>query len=257
MMRPTEPRGERPERLLARLGIASRREIGRWVDAGRLAADGHVLSGGERISAEAHLMLDGKPLELPRQRASRRVLMYHKPVGEIVTRHDPEGRPIVFAALPRLDGGRWVVVGRLDIATAGLLLFTSDGALAARLMHPRHALERRYLVRVHGAPSAADCRRLLGGVELDDGPARFLDCRPCGGPGGTNHWYQVSLAEGRNREVRRLFETIGFEVSRLKRIGFGPLELPRALGRGAWQELDSAGIEALDKASRAVTLVRE
>ncbi len=246
-----EPAEDRPERLLSRLGIASRREIARWVDTGRLAADGHVLKGGERISAAAKLTLDGRPLELPRAQTGRRVLMYHKPVGEIVTRDDPAGRPTVFAALPRLAGARWVVVGRLDIATAGLLLFTSDGALAARLMHPSHAIERRYLVRVHGEPTAADRRRLLAGVELEDGPARFLSCRACARRSGSNYWYLVSLAEGRNREVRRLFEAVGFEVSRLKRIGFGPLALPRDLERGAWRELGATEVKMLDRASRA------
>ncbi|MGH8160615.1 MAG: pseudouridine synthase [Gammaproteobacteria bacterium] len=245
-----EPAEDRPERLLSRLGIASRREIARWVDEGRLASDGHVLKGGERIKANARLTLDGRPLELPRAQAGRRVLMYHKPVGEIVTRDDPEGRPTVFESLPRLAGARWVVVGRLDVTTAGLLLFTSDGALAARLMHPRHVVERRYLVRVHGEPGAPELRRLLGGVELEDGPARFLACRACARRSGTNYWYLVSLAEGRNREVRRLFEAVGFEVSRLKRIGFGPLSLPRDLDRGTWRELDAADIKMLDRASR-------
>jgi 23S rRNA pseudouridine2605 synthase len=240
--------GERPERLLSRLGIASRREIARWVDGGRLAADGQALKGGERINSAMRITLDGRRLELPRERAARRVLMYHKPVGEIVTRHDPESRASVFAALPPLAGGRWVVVGRLDIATAGLLLFTSDGALAARLMHPRHALERRYLVRVHGDFDAASRRRLLAGVELEDGPARLLACRPCGRSGGSNQSYIVTLAEGRNREVRRLFEAVGCEVSRLKRIGFGPLALPRDLKRGAWRDLDAPQVKALDRA---------
>ncbi|MDN5863611.1 MAG: rRNA pseudouridine synthase [Gammaproteobacteria bacterium] len=237
---------DRPERLLPQLGVASRREVARWVDAGRLAVGGRVLKGGERISPDMPLALDGKRLHLPRERAQRRVLVYHKPVGEVVTRHDPEGRSTVFAALPRLRGGRWVVVGRLDIATAGLLLFTTDGDLAARLMHPRHELERRYLARVHGELDGAMRKRLLDGVELEDGPARFLDCRPCGSSSGRNHWFEVALAEGRNREVRRLFEAVGLEVSRLKRIGFGPQTLPRDLRRGCWRELDEAAVVALD-----------
>lgn len=240
--------GERPERLLGRLGVASRREVARWLDAGRLASNGHILRGGERIRPCDRLTLDGRPLALPEERAERRVLLYHKPVGEIVTRHDPEGRPTVFETLPKLAGGRWVVVGRLDVNTAGLLLFSSDGELAARLMHPRFGLERRYLVRVHGSPSNEELRRLIRGVALDDGPARLTSCEPFGRAEGSNRWYRVSLAEGRNREVRRLFEAIGFEVSRLKRIGFGPLTLPRGLRSGAWQELGADEIRALDAA---------
>lgn len=236
--------------MLARLGVASRREVARWVDAGRLSANGRVLKGGERITPGMTLTLDGRRLRLPKGATPRRVIMYHKPVGEVVTRHDPEGRPTVFAALPPVASGRWVVVGRLDIATAGLLLFTTDGDLAARLMHPRYELERRYLVRVRGELDASMRKRLLQGVMLEDGVARFLDCRPRGRANGSNRWYQVSLAEGRNREVRRLFEAAGFNVSRLKRIGFGSQFLPRDLRRGAWRELDENAIAALDAAAR-------
>lgn len=244
---------DRPERLLAQLGIASRREVARWVDAGRLTVGGKALKGGERISASMPLMLDGKRLRLPKASASRRVLMYHKPAGEVVTRHDPEGRPTVFAALPSLQGGRWVVVGRLDIATAGLLLFTTDGDLAAKLMHPRHEIMRSYLVRVHGELTPSIQQQLTQGVELEDGPAKFLDCRPCGRSSGSNNWFQVVLAEGRNREIRRLFEAVGLEVSRLKRIGFGPQSLPRDLRRGHWRELDDAAVARLDDATRLQT----
>ncbi len=245
---PADVAGERPERLLGRLGVASRREVARWLEAGRLASDGHILKGGERIRPGAKLTLDGRPLAVPEERAARRVLLYNKPMGEIVTRHDPEGRPTVFETLPKLAGGRWVVVGRLDVNTAGLLLFTSDGGLAARLMHPRYELERCYLVRVHGSPADEDLRRLVHGIPLEDGPARLIACIPFGRPDGSNRWYRVSLAEGRNREVRRLFEAIGFEVSRLKRIAFGPLALPRGLRPGAWQELGVSEIAALDAA---------
>lgn len=231
---------------MSRLGVASRREVARWVDSGRLAVGGRVLKGGERISPNMPLTLDGKRLRLPRARSTRRVLIYHKPAGEIVTRHDPQGRPNVFASLPRLHGARWVVAGRLDIATSGLLLFTTDGDLAARLMHPRHALERRYLARVHGEVEAATRRRLVRGVDLDDGPARFVHCRPFGRQGGRNHWFRIALAEGRNREVRRLFEAVGLEVNRLKRVGFGPQSLPRNLPCGEWRELGAGAVEALD-----------
>lgn len=241
--------GERPERLLARLGVASRREVARWLAAGRLALDGRVLRGGERVPAGGRLTLDGRPLRLPRAPPLRRVVAYHKPVGEIVTRRDPQGRPSVFAALPPLEAGRWVSVGRLDVATTGLLLFTSDGDLAARLMHPRGGLERRYLVRAHGRLAAADRARLTAGIELEDGPARLETCEPLpGAPSGRNHWYRVSLREGRNREVRRLFAGVGLEVSRLKRIGFGPIELSRALRPGTWRELAAPEIAALEAA---------
>ncbi|MGH8272376.1 MAG: pseudouridine synthase, partial [Gammaproteobacteria bacterium] len=243
--------GERPERLLGRLGVASRREVARWLEAGRLASDGHVLKGGERVRPGAKLTLDGRPLAVPEERAARRVLLYNKPEGEIVTRHDPEGRPTVFETLPKLAGGRWVVVGRLDVNTAGLLLFSSDGTLAARLMHPRYEIERCYLVRVHGSPSEEELRRLIRGIPLEDGLARLTACIPFGRPEGSNCWFRVGLTEGRNREVRRLFEAIGFEVSRLKRIAFGPLALPRGLRRGAWQELGAGEIAALDAAVAA------
>lgn len=238
--------GERPEKLLSRLGIASRREVARWLEAGRLAAGGRRLRGGERVAPGAHLTLDGKPLRLPRGAAPRRVILYNKPAGEIVSRSRHEGRTSVFSALPALTGGRWIAVGRLDVATSGLLLFTTDGALAARLMHPRHAVERRYVVRVHGAPSAADLRRLTGaGVMLEDGPARLASCVALGSAGGSNRWFRVSLAEGRNREVRRIFAAIGLEVSRLRRIGYGTVDLPRRLAPGAWCELDAAAVARL------------
>ncbi len=243
-----ESRGERPEKYLAGLGLASRREIARWIEAGRLAANGSILRGGQRIRARDRLTLDGKPLRVPRSAAERRVLLYHKPVGEIVTRHDPEGRHSVFGALPPVDGGRWVTVGRLDVTTTGLLLFTTDGALAARLMHPRHGVIRTYLVRVHGEVPFDLESRLTRGVRLEDGVARFDSCEPIGRPGHTNRWYRVSLAEGRNREVRRAFEGLGLQVSGLKRIGYGPVALPRNLAPGQWRELDGPEIEELEAA---------
>jgi 23S rRNA pseudouridine2605 synthase len=238
---------DRPERLLAGLGVASRREVARW-----LAVDERVLKGGERIRVSDRLTLDGRPLELPETQAQRRVIVYHKPVGEIVSRRDPEGRPTVFDALPEVAGGRWVAVGRLDVTTCGLLLFTSDGALAARLMHPRHGLERRYLVRVHGSLQPEVQRRLTQGVRLEDGVARLTVCTPLAEStrSGSNRWYRVGLEEGRNREVRRLFEAVGLEVSRLKRIGYGPVSLPRELRRGNWRELAATEIAALDAACR-------
>lgn len=245
-----EGSGERPEKYLAGLGLASRREIARWIEAGRLAANGRTLRGGQRIGARDRLTLDGRPLHLPRAPVERRVILYNKPVGEIVTRHDPEGRPSVFEGLPPLGGGRWVVVGRLDVTTTGLLLFTTAGALAARLMHPRHELQRTYLVRVHGEVPEDLSARLLRGVALEDGLARFDACDPLGHAGRTNRWYRVSLAEGRNREVRRMFESLGLQVSGLKRIGYGPVALPRDLVPGQWRELAEDGIAELEAAVR-------
>lgn len=208
------------------------------------------MRGGERVPPAARLTLDGRPLRLPRAPSVRRVILYHKPAGEIVTRSRRDGRTTVFAALPPVTGGRWIAVGRLDVATSGLLLFTTDGVLAERLMHPRHAVERRYVVRVHGEPSAQDLQRLTGaGVMLEDGLARFTDCVPLATAGGTNRWFQVSLAEGRNREVRRIFAAIGVEVSRLRRIGYGPVDLPRGLAPGAWRELEPAAVAALAAAA--------
>jgi 23S rRNA pseudouridine2605 synthase len=182
----TDSAPDRPERLLARLGIASRREIARWVEAGRLRADGHVLKGGERITTAMSLSLDGRRLQLPKQSAPRRVILYHKPEGEVVTRHDTHGRPEVFSSLPKVSGGRWVVVGRLDIATTGLLLFTTDGELAARLMHPRHELERRYLVRVRGELDNKIHQRLLGGGGVGGWPCSL----PRLSAGGARQWQQ-------------------------------------------------------------------
>lgn len=244
-----EQAGERPEKYLSGLGLASRREIARWIEAGRLAANGHVLRGGERIRPADRLTLDGRPLRIPHTRVERRVILYNKPVGEIVSRSDPEGRPSVFDALPPLDGGRWVVVGRLDVTTSGLLLFTTDGKLAARLMHPRYEVPRTYMVRVHGEVSPGLLRQLQEGIELEDGLARFDSCEPMGWAGSTNRWYRVSLREGRNREVRRMFESQELQVSGLRRIGYGPLGLPRDLSPGRWRELDEQTIRTLDEVS--------
>lgn len=246
-----EPEPERPERLLSRLGVASRREVARWISAGRLAADGRVLAGGEPIRPVARLTLDGRRLVLPVASAARRVLVYHKPPGEVVSRRACKGQASVFARLPRLRGSRWIAVGRLDVATSGLLLFTTDGDLAARLMHPRHGVERRYLVRVHGNLSRESLRRLLHGVRLAEGMARFSSCTPVGPETPRrNRWCRVSLREGRNREVRRLFAAVGVEVSRLKRIGYGPVDLPCRLAPGTSRYLTADEIAGLEDACR-------
>jgi len=174
-----------------------------------------------------------------------RVLLYHKPEGEIVSRDDPEGRPTVFEKLPRIHNGRWIAIGRLDFNSCGLMLFSSSGELANHLMHPRYGLEREYAVRVLGQPEAEALTRLQQGIELEDGIARFNRFDDVGGE-GANHWYNVTLAEGRNREVRRMFEAVGLTVSRLMRVRYGPVVLPSGLKRGQWRELDAKEVQMLE-----------
>lgn len=226
---------ERIQKLLATAGIGSRRGIEEWLRAGRLTVNGKVAGLGDRAEATDRFALDGKPLALPAAArapsATPAVLLYHKPVGEVTTRSDPQGRPTVFDRLPAAPGGRWVVIGRLDVNTSGLLLFTNDGGLAHRLMHPSYEVERRYLVRVRGLPGPDLVPRLLRGVNLEDGPARFDQVEAAGQSEG-HAWFQVALREGRNREVRRLFEAAGHEVSRLKRLSYGPYRLPDDLAAG-------------------------
>ncbi|MEO8308424.1 MAG: pseudouridine synthase [Pseudomonadota bacterium] len=243
------PAGERIQKLLATAGAGSRRGIEEWMRAGRLTVNGQVAKLGDRASSGDRFELDGKPLhvaaapiaggELPVQATS--ILIYHKPVGEVTTRHDPQGRPTVFERLPAPPAGRWVVVGRLDTNTSGLLLFTNDGALAHRLMHPSFEVERRYLVRVRGTPGPQLEARLLQGVMLEDGLARFGEVLARGRSEG-HSWYEVSLREGRNREVRRVFETVGYEVSRLKRLSYGPFVLPEELAMGKSLQLSPAQV---------------
>jgi len=226
---------ERIQKLLAAAGLGSRRGIEAWLAAGRVKVNGQVAKLGDKAFATDRFELDGRPLELsvtPEQQSGPpAVLLYHKPVGEVTTRSDPQGRPTVFERLPPAPSGRWVVVGRLDVNTSGLLLFTNDGALAHHLMHPSNEVERRYLVRVRGTPGPDLPARLQQGLLLDDGPARFDRVEPAGRSEG-HAWYQVSLREGRNREVRRLFEAAGHEVSRLKRVSYGQWELPEDLRPG-------------------------
>ncbi len=198
-----------------------------------MSVNGQVAKLGDRAGAADSILVDGKPVE--RSAAGQpRVLLYHKPVGELVTRKDPGGRATVFSRLPP---GRWVAVGRLDLNSSGLLLFTDSGELANRLMHPRYGLEREYAARIRGALSATEERRLLQGIPLDGQPARFESIRSERDGEGTNRWYRVVLKEGRNREVRRLFEALGHPVSRLVRVRYGPLDLPPDLAPGRWQEL--------------------
>lgn len=234
-MRSTAPplaQGDRLQKVLASAGLGSRRKIEQWIRAGQVQVNGRLARLGTRVVSADRVSVKGRPVRLPRLGPSeRRVIVYHKPAGEVVARGDTRGRKTVFERLPTLSVGRWIAVGRLDVATSGLLLFTTDGDLAHRLMHPAMAIERVYSVRVHGAVTAQMLERLSDGVELEDGPARFERIEDAGGT-GANHWYWVSLREGRQREVRRLWESQHLRVSRLIRIRFGPVRLPPWLRPG-------------------------
>lgn len=210
---------------------------------------------GDRAAPGDRILLDGNPLQVRRSGAEARVILYHKPEGELVTRSDPGSRRTVFERLPPLRDGRWIAVGRLDLNSSGLLLLTDSGDLAHRLMHPRHEIEREYAVRVLGELSEEGRSRLLAGVTLDDGVARFEHLEETGKPKGANRWVRVTLREGRNREVRRLFEAIGMKVSRLMRIRFGPVRLSRDLKPGRWVELAGAEVLKLTSASSGADIV--
>lgn len=215
--------------------MGSRREIEGWIAAGRVSLNGTLAKLGDRACPGDDIRVDGKRVAQP-QKAEARVLIYHKPVGELVTRSDPEGRATVFSRLPP---GRWVAVGRLDLNSSGLLLFTDSGELANQLMHPRYEVEREYLARVRGALTAEERARLTRGVPLDGETARFERLEIDRRGEGANHWYRVVLKEGKKREVRRLFEALGHPVSRLVRVRYGPVELPADLAPGSWRELEN------------------
>ena len=232
---PAKP--ERLQKILAQSGIGSRREMEELIAAGRVTINGETAVLGQSASPGDRVKVNGRLVNLKFSNRVPRVLLCHKPEGEIVSRDDPDHRPSVFTSLPRLSGARWVAVGRLDFNTSGLLLFTTSGELANRLMHPRYQLVREYAVRVLGDLTAEAQQRLLDGVELEDGLAQFSSLQDAGGD-GANHWYRVSLFEGRNREVRRMFEAVGVTVSRLMRVRYGPFVLPPNLKRGQVLELE-------------------
>ncbi len=236
---------EKLQKVLARVGLGSRRHMEQAIVDGRVSVNGKLATLGDRIEATDELRVDGRLVHFTvESETRRRVLIYYKPEGEICSRQDPEGRPTVFDRLPPLKGERWVMVGRLDVNSSGLLLFTTDGELANRLMHPSNEIEREYAVRVMGEVTPEIRAALLAGVELEDGPAKFERISELGGE-GFNRWLQVVVKEGRNREVRRLFESQGLKVSRLLRTRYGTVTLPRTLKTGRHIELDKHDIDPL------------
>lgn len=231
-------------KVLAEAGIGSRRDMEDLIVSGRVSVNGEPAHIGQRVNDEDVVKVNGKVVRRANQKRPPRIIFYHKPAGEIVTHNDPKNRSTVFEKLPSIKTGKWLSVGRLDLNTEGLLIFTTSGDLANRLMHPRYGFEREYAVRVLGEITPEQQQQLLDGIELEDGMAKFNQVLPIGGE-GVNHWYRVTLQEGRNREVRRMFETFGLQVSRLIRTRFGEISLPRHLKRGRWQELDSQYVVAL------------
>ena len=235
--------GEKLQKVLARAGIGSRREMERWIEAGRVAVNGKTAKLGDRVDDRARLAVDGRALETAPAQETRCIL-YHKPPGEVCSRSDPEGRRTVFGRLPSVKTGRWISIGRLDFNTSGLLLFTTDGELANALMHPSSNIEREYMVRVLGDVTQDMLQRMVEGVTLEDGVARFADIQDGGGD-GVNRWYYVVLMEGRNREVRRLWESQGLTVSRLKRVRYGNVFIPSKVKQGHWVEMERGDIKSL------------
>lgn len=223
-------------KILAQAGLGSRRAMEEWIRAGRVTVNGAAAGIGTRVTSRDVIRVGRRVVRWPAPQRLPRIVLYHKPEGEIVSRDDPQERATVFERMPKIRGGRWLAVGRLDYNTGGLLVFTSSGELANRMMHPRFAVEREYAVRVLGQLSPEHIERLKTGVQLDDGPARCLLLEDGGGE-GRNHWYRIVLAEGRNRVVRRMFEALGMTVSRLMRVRFGSLRLPPRLKRGQWCEM--------------------
>lgn len=237
--------GERIQKLLARAGLGSRREIERWIEEGKLTVNSQPVQLGYHLKPGDYLQINGRVVKWEKYAEQpTRVLVYHKPVGELVTRRDPEGRPVIFTQLPRLAIGRWIAVGRLDINTSGLILVTNNGELANRLMHPSRQVEREYAVRILGEVDDAMMQRLRDGVELEDGPAHFDEVRFYAGE-GANKWFYVTVKQGRNRLVRRLWESQGVKVSRLIRVRYGDVILPERVRTHSFYELESAELQAL------------
>ena len=234
---------ERIQKVLAKAGLGSRREMEKVIEDKRVSVNGEVAKLGDKVQRTDELKVDGKTVKID-TKALRRVLIYNKPEGEICTRKDPEGRQTVFDRLPKLTGERWVAVGRLDINTSGLLLFTNDGELANRLMHPSRQIEREYAVRILGEVKQENIDAMCAGVQLDDGMAKFSDVQYFDGK-GSNQWYHVVIVEGRNREVRRLWESQGFQVSRLKRVRYGSVFMDSSMRAGTWNELAKKDIDQL------------
>ena len=236
---------EKLHKVLARAGLGSRREIEGWIRAGKITVNGRTATLGDRVTGAERIEVEGRRIAAKRiEDVPTRVIAYHKPEGELVTRDDPEQRETVFAHLPRLKKGRWIAIGRLDLNTSGLLLFTTDGELANAMMHPSRKVEREYAVRIHGRVSEQALINMTRGVQLEDGPARFEEITDAGGS-GSNHWYYALLVEGRKREVRRLWESQGMQVSRLIRVRFGPYQLPANLRKGQWRDLTPGEINQL------------
>jgi len=240
---PATKSDEKLQKVLARAGLGSRREMERWIEDGRIAINGRVAKLGDRVDEQVRITVDGRPLD-PAPAVQTRCILYHKPAGEVCSRKDPEGRRTVFERLPKLKSGRWISIGRLDFNTSGLLLFTTDGDLANALMHPSSNIEREYMVRVMGKVEMDMLHRMVEGVMLEDGMARFTDITDAGGE-GINHWFYVVIMEGRNREVRRLWESQGLTVSRLKRVRYGEVFIPSRVKQGQWAEMEPAEIKSL------------
>lgn len=237
---------EKLQKVLARAGLGSRREMERWIEQGRVKVNDKIATIGDRVSSKDNIKVDNKYINQQRAKVQQRVIAYHKPVGEVCSRDDPEGRTTIFKNLPNLKSGRWISIGRLDLNTSGLLLLTTDGELANKLMHPSSQIEREYAVRILGEVSPEIMKQLTTNVPLDDGDAHFTEVKAAGGE-GSNHWYHVILKEGRNREVRRLWEYFGFAVSRLMRIRYGDVKLERRLHLSKSEELTDKETQALYK----------
>jgi 23S rRNA pseudouridine2605 synthase len=235
---------QRLHKLMALAGLGSRRDMEELIASGRVTVNGLPAKQGQGVTQYDIVRLDSRPLKLPFEAELPQILIYHKPEGEIVSQDDPEGRASVFDKLPRIKQGKWIAIGRLDMNTSGLLIFTNSGELANRFMHPRYEVEREYAVRIFGELTEGQMLQLTQGIELEDGPAAFDSISPQGGE-GANHWYQVVIKEGRNREVRRLFEAFQLPVSRLMRVRFGPVNLPPRVKRGTMLKLEQKQVVEL------------